>query len=83
MSKFTVSESNITVNTPELTEVCSIKDLGDDIMTYTNEGNECIIDSPVDYVGIFDCCFELLSIVAEEKAKLEAAAIENSENVII
>ena len=46
-------------------------------MSYTNDGKEVSIDSPVNFVGLFDCSAEPLNIVAEEKARNEAAAIKN------
>ena len=66
----------LTVNTAELTDI-SIKELEDDIVSYTNKGNEVIIDSPVNFVGLFDCSTEPSSIVAEDKARNEAVSINN------
>ena len=72
LSKFTVSSTTITTDTPELTATfcISTEELEEDIMNYTNEGNEVVIDSPDDYSGLVDyyCCPEPLSIVAEGKA---------------
>ena len=77
MSNFTVSESIITVDTAELLTDISIEELEDDSVSYTNKGNEVDIDLPVDFVGLLDCYPAQSSIVAEEKAKNEAAAIKN------
>ena len=60
----------------ELTDI-SIGELEDDIVSYTNEGNEVSIDSPVNFVGLLDCYPEPSSIVAEEKARNEATVIKN------
>ena len=76
LSKFTVTESTISVDTAELTDI-SIEELEDDIVSYTNKGNEVSIDSPFNFVDLFDCYVEPSSIVAEEKARNEAAAIKN------
>ena len=75
MSKFTVSGSTIPVDTVELIDN-SIEELEDDIVSYTNKGNEVSIDSPVNFVGLFDCSAEPSSIVAEDKARNEATAIK-------
>ena len=76
LSKFTVSGSTTAVDTAELTDI-SIEELEDDVVSYTNQGNEVDIDSPNKFVGLSDCYLEPSSIVAEEKAENEAAAIKN------
>ena len=79
MSEFTVTRSTIIINAIKLTDI-SIEDLEDDIVSYMNKGNEVSIDSPVNFVGLFYCSVEPSSIVAEEKARNEAAVIENWES---
>ena len=76
LSEFTVTGSTITVDTAELTDI-SIEELEDDIVSYTNKGNEVSIDSPVNFVGLCNCSAEPLSVVAEEKVRNEAAAIKH------
>ena len=63
-SKFTVTGSTVTIDKAELTDI-SIEEMDDDIMSYTNEGNEVSNNSPVNCVGLSDCSAELSSIVAE------------------
>ena len=75
-SKFTVTGSTITADTAEPTDI-SIEELEDDIVSYTNKGNEVSIDSPVNFVWRFNCSTEPSSIVAEEMARNEVAAIKN------
>ena len=80
LSKYTVSGSTITANTAELTDI-SIKELDDDIVSYTNNGNEVDIDSPVEYVGLFYCYLEPPSIVAdksEEQNRYNRKLVEQS-----
>ena len=74
-----VSGSTITVDTAELTDIF-IEEFEDDIVSYTNDDNAVDIDSPVNFVGLLDCYPEQSSIVAEEKARNEAAAIKNWES---
>ena len=58
LSKFTVSGTNITAKTEDLTDLSGISDteeLENDIMSYTNKGDKVDSDAPDDYFGIIDC----------------------------
>ena len=73
--EFIVTGSTITVNTAELTDI-SIEELEDDIVSYTNEGNEVRNGSPDDtYDGLFTYFEKQSRMAVQEKKSNEAAEI--------